>query len=313
MMRRLYLLLFLALAVSACAVDSTTAPFGVSDLVRGTVSGSSMEDFFYSHHRGTTYIYSNKLNTYLYGADNDPISINGPSDTITTLGYQGQNGNGDSVFAICAKYEVLSSYSAQAQATLAYIPASGGFAGAFVTAPTTLTGEVFPTNISTPAVSNDMVVTGAGGRLRQLTDDFGSNATKVWQADTIYFTAHQNSVRILQKSGGSYSTLRNVFVSNASTGDHWLFNVADSITSDSVLADNTSVTVPAGTYASSVKLGVSTSALSLPMSEEKYFGLRVGPIKQVDSWWTTGDGIARLKHVLIRELTQVVIDKEEEI
>lgn len=307
---KLVLAALLSLSLASCALD-TNAPYAPSTTAHGTVSSSNASSYFYPHVKGYTYAYTNTFRSYDRGADQDPTTTVGTSDTVKTLGYQGSTSTGDSLFAISVKYEVLSSYQGRPKMPLRYVPQSSGFVGAFVNNSQTVGGEVTALSPNTRAASVDSIMGAAAGRIRMIADDYSSNGTRLWQTDTVYFSGNGDSVYQYQKDGqGNWIRSRTIFCRRLSTGDYWNNATWNTATRYTVLNVDSAISL-AGQNFQVTKIGVTSSNYNLPITEEKYFGVNTGLIKQFDSWYVTSDGSSATLQTLTREVGVVVIDPSE--
>lgn len=289
----------------------TDYPVSAGRTAYGVVGSSTASDYFYPHHKGYAYVYTNKLLTYTNGPENAPTEVQGANDTLRTLGHVGTSPDNDSLFAVSVTYRVQSGHTGRNSYALRYFGTQHTTGGAFIDGSTTYQGERLLETPPTRAVSCDSVHGAVYGRIRTMTDDFTSSSG-TWQVDTIYFSASGNGVKVWEKNGSTYTHNRTIFNSGVTIQNNaeWSYSAWNNSTKFKVLDADASVTTTAGTYAS-VKIGVETASLLMPVEEHKFFGYSRGLIKQVNSWWTTSNGTSRVKQTSIREVGVVVIDINE--
>jgi len=302
--------LFLSLFLASCALEPT-GPYAPSTQVNGTLAGTQMNDYYYPRTAGYLYVYSNVFRSYDNGDQNAPRVVNGPNDSLYTLGFIDTTQSGDSIFAYKIKYKVLSSQTGRPKMSLHYLPASQNFVGAFIDGSQSIQGDVYALNPSTRGASVDSIMGAAAGRVRMISNDFTSGESSVWQMDTIYFGYEGDSVYTFQKnSQGQWIRSRLIFARQVYDGDSWQNAYWNTTTRFNVLNADSNISTAAGNY-NVVKIGVTTSAYNLPLTEHKYFGFKGGLIKQVDSWRVTSDGSNAKLQSLTREVNVVVPDWSE--
>jgi hypothetical protein len=296
-------------SLSSCTVDPN-APTAEGSAAYGTLPSSDMSDYFYPKAAGYTYVYQFTEN---FGST---VRV-GSCDTLTTLGFQNIKApNGDSLFAYVMKYRLLSSFAGRQemdQDHFKYITNGGSSTGAFLDlGANAQQGNVgYVTAPKPKPVGTDTILAGMVGRVKTVMDDFGSNAPRVWQSDTIYFQAYQDSVLIWAKDviTGQIKASRKIFYKDINNSSYWIYGMWDNATTYNVDKEDVTVYPPAypqGVRA--VKIDVGTPDIMAPCTETKWFGYKVGVCQQVGTWWTTSTGKLgndRVLHTLNRTLVSV--------
>lgn len=305
----------LAFNLTSCSV-SPSGPIGVG-AAHGSLASDNMCDYYYKKSAGWTYAFQNVEN--VYNSDGSVTTLTGAPDTVRTLGYSGIAPCGDSLYRFAITYRVSSTYAGRGELTMNYISNCNNQNGAWVdNGVTGLTGEASVLKKPRP-VSTDTILAGLIGRIRTSCDDFSNTGSYVWQTDTIWASAHNDSVFVWESFPGS--TTLNMsrciftkdFVNNTSsngTGSNvnWQYDLIFGTTFVKVDNANVSITVPAGTFASTAQLEMTTndpslgSKYTLPCYETKYFSYGVGFSKEYDYWWVTTDGKSFTKQDFTRSL-----------
>lgn len=306
-LRTLLLLSTVGLFAAGCEAP-TDLPVDYGRTSYGATANADLSTYYYPHRAGVTYVYSNKL---ISGPTFNQTTTVGSNDTVKTLGFQGFYQN-DSVFAVSITYQTASAFAGRSVSTLRYLPASSSFAGAYINGTTTLQGETTTNSLSTRAVSTDSTTAPAYGRMRSLASDLAGSGSAVWQCDTIFYTSDANHVALLAKSAsGSFVHSKDLFRADVAVmaGNEWSYSSWQTDTKLKVVSENTSLTV-GSTNLSTIHCKVENSSLAVGSSSEKYFSPGYGQVKQVETFWTTTDGVSRTRNIIIREEI-VVIDLDE--
>ncbi|HET6511429.1 MAG TPA: hypothetical protein VFH43_04510 [Candidatus Kapabacteria bacterium] len=254
------------------------------------------------------YVYSNTL---VRTTGSGQTTTVGSNDTVRTLGFRGFAGN-DSIFAVSIKYQVSTGLAGRIVSALRYLPATPTFGGAYIDGTSTHQGEVNTASLYTRATSTDSITAPTYGRMRSLASDLAGVGSVVWQTDTIYYTSSSDHVAFYAKNAqGNFVHSKDLFRVDipVSNGYEWEYSAWQTNTMHHVLNDNRSINVNGTTY-SAVHTSIQNSDLSVGSTSQKYFASGYGPMRQVESWWTTTDGVTRVTNTLTREGI-VVIDWDE--
>ena len=295
------------LALAGCSVGSDgTAVNGPSH----SFGGNDMSDYYYKKPAGWTYVFSNVENIYDTTGTIARTLVGAP-DTVRTLGYYCVAPNGDSIYRYAITYRVEASYAGRGAIDIAYVGRTSTSPGAFVENGAQVAGMLSLYN-RPRATSTDSILFGVAGLVRTICNDLSNAGTYVWQTDTIWASAHGDSVLVWERFPGSttLSASRCLFSKHLTDYTPWNSDLIWGSTSIGVVNANTSVTVPCGTFASTVELNVSNSAsdlkvsnlISLPITENQYFSLGVGLTNEYDRWYATTDGIHFFKRDFTRSL-----------
>lgn len=281
---------------------------GLQPMVSDGGASVSASDYWYPHHRGLRIVYSNT--DTVFNANNSFTVTHGSNDTLRSLGYQGLSPTGDSLFAVVVTYEVVSGYVGRSVMAMRYLP---GSSGAFIDSTASLSGEVTTLIPTARAVAYDSVAGALAGRIKTVADDYGGTLTKIWQKDTILFTAIGDSVMLWNRRSptATLTPFKYVFLRSFTLGDTWRTAADLDVSTYAVASTSIGVTVAAGLY-SAVQLRASSPQYNLPIDEEKYFTQGIGLIRQQDSWSSTTDGITYKNHKLIREASIIVKDETQD-
>jgi hypothetical protein len=286
-----------------------------------------MADYYYSKLPGYVYTYTNTQN--IYNSDGTVKTLTGAPDYVTTLGFDGFAPNGDSMYRIQVTYQLSSGYATQPTMDLYYVKATNKTPGGYISGNT---GSVsgYSTMLKRPRpVSTDTILAGVVGRIRTLTDDFSGNGSYVWKTDTLWLTCSNDSVYIwenLLAYGPGKSGLQKTrciftkdFINNTSSNSNqsnvkWIYDDTASIvpwgtnTSWQVATPDFTITVPAGAFAHSAKVQVSTPGIQDAMDSPEYkvFTYGVGLTQLTSSWYVTSDGTNFTKQDYTHSLVSVV-------
>jgi hypothetical protein len=266
-----------------------------------------MSDYYYKKTAGWTYIFQNK--DVQTNSDGSTLTRFGANDTVRTLGYSGITGpNGDSLFKVAITYRVLQQYAGRGELEIRYISNGNSENGAFITQSFGLSNERTMNKRPRP-VSTDTILAGVAGHVRTMCDDFsGSGDATVWQTDTLWFSAHGDSVFIWERFPGSTSLncSRLIFCRDFKngTGNGWMYDLIFNSTYIRVREPDGSVATAAGTFNHTATLEVNTPDVSdnMPISEYKWFACGVGQVHQYDRFYVSTDGSNRIKHEFTRDL-----------
>jgi hypothetical protein len=297
--------LLLAVALSTAGCSSTASNPADGGLAYGALPTFNMSEYYYPRTAGQTFLYAHKIENY-DKTGNLVSTFAGSTDTLRTLGYKGISPLGDSLFGVSITYRVLSNYANRPEMTLWYVKNGSSQNGAFTDSK--YDGCVAPPRPTKP-VPCDTILAGLYGRMKSIADDFESGAARVWQTDYLFFTAHKDSVLIWYREGenGDLRTIRQVFYDDIRRQLDWQYGLWETSTILKVVENDTYVTVGSNQIRST-KIEVVTPADDMPTREWKWFGIGLGPVKQVDEWYVAPNGSIndRVKKVMTRELTQVL-------
>jgi hypothetical protein len=306
-LRTLLLLLTTGIFAAGCEAP-TDLPVDSGRHSYGATANSDLSTYYYPHRAGVIFVYSNKL---VSGPTHNQTTVVGSNDTVRTLGFQGFLAN-DSVFAISITYQVASDLAGRNVSPLRYLPTSSSFAGAYISGTASLQGETTTTSLSTRAVSTDSATAPAFGRMRALASDLAGSGTAVWQTDTVYYTSDAYHVALLAKTAsGSFVLSKDLFRADVAVtaGNEWSYSTWQTATKLKVVSENTSLTV-GSTSMNAIHCKFENPNLTVASTSEKYFAPGYGQVKQIETFWTTADGVSRTRHIVIREEI-VVIDLDE--
>ncbi len=305
----LTLLLLVSTGIFAAGCESPTdLPVDAGRASYGATANSDLSTYYYPHRAGVTYVYSNKL---VSGPTANQTTTYGSNDTVRTLGFQGFH-QGDSVFAASITYQTASALAGHATIALRYLPTSSTFQGAYINGSQSLQGESTTQSLATRAVSTDSTTAPAHGRMRALASDLAGSGSTVWQTDTIYYTSDAYHVALLAKTaGGSFIVSKDLFRSDVAVlaGNEWSYSTWQSATKLKVVSENVSLTV-GSTNLNAIHCKVENADLAVGSTSEKFFAPGYGQVKQIETFWTTTDGVSRVRHIHIREGV-VVLDLDE--
>ncbi|MDP4199486.1 MAG: hypothetical protein Q8922_02930 [Bacteroidota bacterium] len=304
--------LTLCLTLSSCSVTPNgPVATGAS---HGSLASDNMCDYYYKKSAGWTYAFSNIEN--IYNSNGTITTLVGAPDTVRTLGYGGLAPNGDSLYRFAITYRVSAAYAGRNQIDMWYIANGKSSNGAFVDGNAQVMGMVNMLKKPRP-VSTDTILAGVVGRVRTLADDFTNTSSYVWQTDTLFASSRNDSVFVWECFPGStkLSQSRCVFTkdflnntnSNGTGANiNWVYDLIWGQTSINVDNANVSLTVPAGTFASTAQLDIKTpdnsGGYNMPITETKWFSYGVGFAKEYDVWNVTTDGTNFTKEDFTRSL-----------
>jgi hypothetical protein len=305
----LTLLLLLTTGIFAAGCESPTdLPVESGRASYGATANSNLSTYYYPHRAGVVYVYSNKL---ISGPTHSQTTTVGSNDTVRTLGFQGFH-QSDSVFAISITYQTASALAGRTVTPLRYLPASSSFAGAYINGTSTIQGEITTNSLATRAVSSDSTTAPAHGRMRALASDLAGSGSAIWQTDTVYYTSDAYHVALLAKTaGGSFVASKDLFRDDVAVlaGNEWSYSTWQSATKLKVVSENAALTV-GSTNMSAIHCKIENADLAVGSTSEKFFAPGYGQVKQVETFWTTTDGVSRVKHTHVREGV-VVLDLDE--
>lgn len=269
----------------------------------GVLSSKNVSEYYYPKEAGWTYIYKHTIHEYANGGNSVTATIDGPCDTLKTLGYINTNANGDSVFAFKVTYRVLQSRANKVKFPLYYFPKNGeANTGGFVLG-NSKTGLTGLDSITSVAGAIDTILYVVEGPTRDVVDDYTSTGTRVWRTDIIYFTAKRDTVEIWWKDGTVMNRTRLLWYQDFDKNDEWQYamSVGDPYTWWQVADEEESVTTTAGTF-NTVKIEAFTDNLKTSTTEYKWWGDGVGMVKQYDEWRVSSNGQNFDKRTRVREL-----------
>jgi len=323
--------LALALIVGASLTSCSISPNGpaMAGASHGSLGSSNMADYYYSKLPGVNYTYSNVQ--HIYNADGSVTTLTGAPDYVTTLGFSGYTLGGDSMYKIAITYRVSSQYAGRQQMPLYYIPQTNRTTGGYVADNSQLTGaQEALAGLKRPRpVSTDTILAGIVGRMRTFTDDFTNNGNYVWQTDTMWLTCVNDSVYLWEHPANNPSTIMKVrciftkdFINNANsngqqTNINWMYDPTPNGNAWGIMwgtgttwklanADFT-INVPAGNFAHSSKVQVTTPGVHDKMVTDEYktFTYGVGLTQVTSSWYVTSDGTNFTKQDFARSLESI--------
>jgi hypothetical protein len=306
-LRTLLLLITLGIFAAGCEAP-TDLPVDSGRASHGVVANSDLSQYFYPHRAGVAYVYSNKLTTY---AGATPSTVTGSNDTVRTLGFQGF-AQSDSVFAISITYQTAQSLAGRGVNPLRYLPSSSSFGGAYINGINPVQGEATTYSLATRATSTDSTTAPVYGRMRSLASDLAGSGTSVWQTDTIYFTSSSSHIALFAKSAtGSFIRSKDLFRADVPVlaGNEWSLSTWQTATKHKVVSENEPLTV-GSTNLYTIHTRVDNTNLNAGSMSEKFYAPGYGQVKQVETFYTTTDGVARTKQVFVREGV-VVLDLDE--
>jgi hypothetical protein len=307
--RFLRTLLLLAVVGLASCEAPTSLPVGSNDPSFGALASSDISTYYYPHHAGVTYVYSNKLTTR--NGSTTISEVTGDNDSVRTLGFQGFCQN-DSVFAISIKYKVATQLAGRGIQPLRYLPASSSLGGSYINGETAFAGEATTYSLSTRAVSTDSTTAPSYGRLRSFASDLAGSGSDEWQVDIVYFSSNSEHVALYEKTAsGTFQRTKDLFRSDVTiqANAEWSYSTWQTGTKIKVISENTPITV-GSTNLNAIHASFGNSALNAGSSSERYFASHYGPVRQVETWWTTSDGISRTQNTLVRDAV-VILDPDE--
>ena len=310
---RILLSFSLSLAASSCMLEPDATRQTLPKAASYVLPTANMCDYWYPKSAGYLYVYTNILREFSHGPANLPDSIQGACDTLRTLGYADiSTPNGDSLFALSITYQVLPVVAGRPSLGLRYLQSSQTFTGAFIDTAASISGETIANVPKAFVVSTDSVLPAAAGRIRELTAGFGSNESKCWQTDTVYFSQHGDSVALWGYDGQhNLSVERIVFCESFDPGASWTYGGWENSTKSTVINADTLIATPTHSFRS-VLIGQSTSSYQLPLTELKAYGYLRGLVDQLDGWWITKDGHNCIYHTIEHQLNTIMLDNDEE-
>jgi hypothetical protein len=299
-------------ALTSCSVQSD-GPVSAGS-THGSLGSVNMADYYYRKAAGWVYTYENVQR--IYNTNGTLAStLTGANDVVTTLGFDGFAPNNDSLFRIEIAYRVLSTYAGRAEVNIRYICNGNSQNGAFIDGSNTITGETSMGKRPRP-VSTDTIIAGVIGRVRTMCDDFSNNGTYTYQKDTIWFSAHADSVFIWERFPGQTNLTRSrlLFCRDFTYNSTWHYDLVDDLeggyhtTAFQVKDADMSLSTPAGSFAHVVKIAVTTPEVydNMPINETKYFACGAGFVKEFDEWYVTTNGLSRNKQDYTHTLVSLV-------
>jgi hypothetical protein len=310
---------FFVMTLGSCSV-TPSGPVSAG-ATHGALAGDAMCDWYYKKSTGWTYAFNNVEN--VYNADGTiAATYTGAPDTVRALGYSGIAPNGDSLYRFAITYRVTTAFAGRNELTMNYVISCNNGNGAWVDGSATPSGMLTMGKKPRP-VSTDTILAGLVGRIRTMSDDFTNSSSYVWQTDTLWASAHNDSVFVWENTIPGTSKLMTSrcifakdFVNNTNsngTGANvsWMYDLIFNTTAINVVNANTSVTTPMATFSSSAQLQFTTNDPSLgpkdklPTTEYKWYTFGIGVTKIYDSWYVTTDGTHFTKQDFTRSLVSL--------
>ena len=261
---------FLMMTLASCSVTpSGPVSAGAS---HGALAGDAMCDWYYRKSAGWTYAFNNI--EHVYNADGSVTTYTGAPDTVRALGYSGIAPNGDSLYRFAVTYRVTTGYAGRGELTMNYVMNCNNGNGGWVEPGYSVSGMLTMYKRPRP-VSTDTILAGLVGRIRSMTDDFSNSSSYAWQTDTVWASAHNDSVFVWESPAAGASSLmksRTVFakdfVNNTNSNGNgsnvsWVYDMIFGTTAINVANANTSITTPMATVSSTAKLEFTTNDPSL--------------------------------------------------
>jgi len=308
------------MTLASCSV-TPNGPVSVG-ATHGALAGDAMCDWYYRKSAGWTYAFSNV--EHIYNADGTVTTRTGAPDTVRAIGYSGIAPNGDSLYRFAITYRVATAYAGRGELTMNFMLNCNNGNGAWVEPGYDLGKSMVTMGKKPRPVSTDTILAGLVGRIRTMTDDFSNSSAYTWQIDTIWASAHNDSVFVWEyPTAGATSTLKSSrcvfardFVNNTNSNGNgsnvnWMYDLMFQTTGINVENANTSVVTPMATFSSTAKLKFTTQDPSigakdrLPTSEFKFYTFGIGVTSIQDEWWVTTDGTHFTKHDFTRSLVSL--------
>lgn len=310
--------LFLITLASCSVTPSGPVSAGAS---HGALGSNAMGDYYYKKPAGWIYTFSNVER--IYNSDGSVTTLTGAPDTVRTLGYSGIAPNGDSLYRFAITYRVATAYAGRGELDMKYKMNCNNGNGAWAVLGTSAPSGYTTMGKKPRPVSTDTILAGLVGPIRTMCDDFSNSSSYTWQIDTIWASAHNDSVFVWETLPGTTTLISSRcvfskdFVNNTNSNAQgsnaeWKYDLIFGTTCINVDNPNTSVTTAGGaTFSTTAKLKFTTNDPSLgskeklPIIEYRWYSFGIGITHQFDEWWTTTDGNTFTKHDFTRSLVSL--------